>query len=189
MRGFVKDYIIENSDDAVKDITKQNYLAYIFMPKQDINIVETNFCIVVDENQTVALKLVKQDVNDVTIENATGTTNLTDEKIADASWVKDNKIETSFESGKVNAQVSEFTAINQDNLQALTTATSIFKMLKNNIYTTYFNEIANNLSSQTKYTAQALISNIKTQNYVYLKLQPTNSFLLAEMVTEIADVA
>lgn len=167
-RIIVKDYILSDESPEIPALYKQKYLGYVFMPKQEVTFESLSFMFVVSEPNTVEVEL-KQSQNGESQTICPKTT-------VDHTWYKDNDFEI-YEMEDKTSPVTQFTAINQSNLQELAEGESIYSLIKNEIYSTYFKAI------DGEYTAEKLLANINAENYIYLQTSTDVEFNLAEYIT------
>lgn len=167
-RIIVKDYILSDESSEIPALYKQKYLGYVFMPKQDVAFECVSFMFVVDEPNTIEVEL-KQTQNGETQTICPKTS-------VDSTWCQDNDFEI-YEMENITPSVTQFTAINQSNLQELAEGMSLYSLIKNDIYSTYFKTI------DGEYTAENLLTNINSENYIYLQTNSKVEFNLAEYIT------
>lgn len=167
-RVIVKDYILSEANSEIPALNKQKYLGYVFMPKQEVTFDDLSFMFVVNEPNTIEVEL-KQ------FQNGTVQT-LCPKTTVDHTWCKDNDFEI-YEMEEGTPSVTQFTAINQANVQELANGVSLYSLIKNDIYSTYFKTI------DGEYTAEKLLTNINSENYIYLQTSCGTAFNLAEYIT------
>ena len=115
---FIKDYLVSD-DKGLEGITKQTYVAMIFMPKT--NVTFTGFSFIVANTENI-------DLNNFMTINANGQTlTLTNEEFTKAEG--DTPASYMFDTGTVNVSASVYTDFSSDG--AVTNATSLLGIATN----------------------------------------------------------
>lgn len=126
---FVQDVILESDDAMLETMPEKNYVAMIFMPKEEVTIEEINFMLYikeesVDENAATQVKI------EFVSNNSNNETILASD-IADSSWwdvdqsAKETKVVT-------NITLSQFASIDLTNQQLLNGA-SIYSLIESGL--------------------------------------------------------
>ena len=165
---YIKDYILNDSKDGIEEILKLNYIGFIFMPKEEVIFKNISFRFVVDGGYGANVEL-KQKTQD-TISSIVPMENV------DVTWYNNGDYRL-YESGDIECLANTFTAINLNNTKELENAVSIYSLLENGTFSNYFNEIS-------VYSASNLVSNIKTNSYVYLECSSEQAFNFAEYLVD-----
>lgn len=167
---FVLDYIFNSEDSTLENLQKKDYVGFVYMPKQDVTIKTASFVFVVDGGYGTNVTFNKT-TNSIT-ETIKPTTNV------DITWYDDGDFKILYEDDEFNENISQFTAINGGNINELSTDISIYSMLANNLYLTYFKQFEGEIS------AENLLQNINSNNYVYLQFDSQFAFNFAEYIVE-----
>lgn len=146
---FVKDFILEKDDDKVKGISKENYVAFIFMPKNNVTFKKFMF---VAGNADLS-------EFEIQLTNNGSEINL---KKDDSDFGNANSgnsyIYTSNENLNVSAGV--FSDIDTNNLSALSAGVSLFDIVETvNNYSTYLETNENSIYTIKKNGVVVNISN------------------------------
>lgn len=166
---FVYDYIFNEEDDSLEDLSKKNYVGFVFMPKEDVVLNSTSFRFVVDGGYGVNTS--------IKFKNNSEITNIIEETNVDITWYDEGEYKT-LDAEDINLSLSKFTAINLSNLSDLETPVSIRTLLNEEKFQLYFNAI------EGEYSSINLMDNINTTNYLYLTFSSFDPFNFAEYVTE-----
>ncbi|MBE7082505.1 MAG: hypothetical protein E7378_02350 [Clostridiales bacterium] len=168
---YVKDYI-PAGDETIQNITQEKYYGFVFMPKQNCEIKESSFTIITtgSNTATATLKLMSQGTASV----------VSQEQTVDNSWYdSQNQMPDKFyESGKINKNISTFTAIDTNDTGYLSAGKSIFELLRQNKFETYF-------KATTDYSGNNLLENIKSNDYLYLQISTQQGIFIAEYETKL----
>ncbi len=111
---FVKDYILESDDARVSGLTKENYVAMIFMAKKDVRFTKFSFAV-----GNADLTNFEISMGGVAIE--TDGNNLGTEE--NQSYI--------YSSNLANVLANKFTDIDTENLKALSSGMSLFDVVEN----------------------------------------------------------
>lgn len=161
---LIKDYILE-ADKTATDIPKKNYVGFVYMPKQDVVMEETSFVFLVDDGKTV----------DITANYLSSTTDdELDTATADSSWFSGGMADKLLTCELNDYILTTFTAIDSNDLNYLSEEKTIFKIMRDNKFSTYFKDSANVESSES------LLENVNTNNYFYLSLNSDSAYNMAE---------
>lgn len=170
---YVWDYILESEDDILEWLPKKDYCGMIYMPKEEVTITYTSFMFVVDGGYgvDVCLKQKTEGSDAIALGNTVN---------ANASWYYDNHMQEYYEC-EFNVTLNTFEAINTADLTALSTATSIYSLIKNGTYSIYFDAV-------DEYSGQNLVNSVNDANYMFLSLenkdQYSSPFNVAEHIVE-----
>jgi len=157
---FIKDLIIEEDDKGLSKLEKKNYLAFIFMPKKNVEFSKLSFAIGAENltNFTITLKNNGSEINLKKDDADYG-----DETMQSFIYVANSN---------VNAEV--FTDIDTSNLNALSEGMSLFDIVENDLnYSTY-------LENKTEGTISYLTYK---QNGVIVSLHNDQEFNFGEFET------
>ena len=159
---FVKDYILEGEDDMMKNISKENYVAFIFMPKTNVTFTKFSFS-VGNANLTEFTISLTNNGSEITLKKDDADYNTSDDP---------NKHTFIYISNKnLNVDASAFGDIDTNNIDALSEGLSLFDVVeKLNHYSTYL-EITTNENSLQYWTIKkngvvASLSNTEAFNFV-----------------------
>ena len=166
----IKDYLFEDAESGLKELPKKNYFGMVFMPNKEVTIKETAFTLILDNTRTANVA--------VKIKNAAQPPETIEEAEADETWFVDGEIKTTLDVNLEEYQVAQFGAIDTNNINYLAEGKSLFTMLREDKFETYFN---NTLGD---YSEQALLENIKTNNYLYLDIDADSYFVVADIYSE-----
>ena len=166
---YVKDYILD-SNSTLKDMAKENYVGIIYMPKENVTINSASFIFVVDQGYGTKTEL--------KLYNNSNSTSVAPETQIDVTWYKNSSDFKTYDAENINTNLTKFNAINNANTKELEQETSIYKLLKNGSYSTYFKQIEGNLNVEN------LLNNINTENYLYFQCDSQYSFNWAEYSVE-----
>ena len=167
---IIKDYIFEE-DSGIKELEAKKYGGLVFMPKEDVTITDLEFGFIVPQGVEVNATYNCYENGQITeIANAT----------ADSSWFVDGIIENSLHIDIADKTIKKFTALDEENIEYLTSGMSLFNLIKNEKINTYFNGLI--VGYET--TINDLLCNIKTDNYHYLKCQAEGYYIVADVLTE-----
>ena len=169
-RVIIKDFLFEE-DSGIINIDSKNYLGMVFMPKEDITITSTEFAFIVPQGITVEASYNHVDESNTT-ELASDT--------ADSTWFVDGIVEKSLEVNTSEYPIAKFSAIDEENMEYLAQGVSIFKLLKDDKFGVYFNDIE--ISVET--TIETLLNNVKTESYQYLMCDSSGYYIVADILTE-----
>lgn len=164
----VKDLVFEEGKNELGEISREKYFGYVFMPKENVTFTTISFRFVINQGYTANVALIKND-------NGSEQT-LLEEQTIDNSWYNDGDYKIYEYNG--SQETSAFTAINSANTSELKDGVSLYNLIVNNQYSTYFKAITG------EYTGEELLKNINSNNYIYLKCLSNTSFNLAEYITE-----
>ena len=164
---MIKDYILEPEKTA-ENIEKKNYFGFIYMPKQMVTLEETSFVFAVDEEKTVDFKMgYTNGVDNVLLE----------EETADSTWFnEDGLMEKALNTTKTKDYLlNQFTAIDESDIRYLSEGKTLFDILKDDKFLIYFKDTAGD------YSAETLLNNVNTGNYLYMQLTADAPYNMAEM--------
>ncbi len=165
---LIKDYLCDG-ENGITNIQQKKYFGVVYMPKQDVTIKSTNIAIKVDEGATV----------DITMKNINeGSINEINSAVADSSWFNGGVFGNAFTCELKDYPISKFTAIDEENFSYLNQEKTLFQILKDGKLSVYFNEGIENFDEQT------LMENFKSKDYLYLTLNSSDSFNVADIITE-----
>ena len=169
---LIKDYILE-AGETVSDITKENYFGFVYMPKKAVTLKSTSFMFVVDDEQEVNLKLgYTNGVDDVSLEEA----------VADSSWFVNGMMDKALECTKTNEYImNPFTAIDTNDLNYLAEEKTLFQILRDNKFETYFK------NTNGDYSEETLLKNVNTGNYIYMQMSAEAPYNFAEAFAEVKE--
>ncbi len=167
---IIKDYLFEDAESGLKELPKKNYFGMVFMPNKDVTITDSAFVAILDNTRTadIAVKYKEGALPPETIEEAT----------ADETWFVDGKIDVSLDVDLSEYPLSIFEAIDENNINYLAEGKSLFTMLRENTFETYFNDTLGD------YSEQALLENIKANNYIYLDIDADSYFIITDSYSE-----
>lgn len=170
-RIIVQDKLFENGKSDIEDLTREKYLGYVFMPKDNVTFKTLSFRFVVNQNHTAEVELKHY--------TQSGIQTIKEKTTIDYSWYNVSTKEfTDYEITNLAEEVTPFTAINTANIQEISNGASLYYLFANNLYSTYFKEF------EGEYTGQNLLENINSENYIYLQCSNDGAFNLAEYITE-----
>ena len=149
---YVWDYILENEDSSLEKLPKKDYIGFVFMPKENVTLTSASFFFVVEGGYGVDVCLYKQEQQNAVPFSTPQNANVT--------WFKDNHMQEIYECD-FNEELQQFTAIDTNNVKALSTPTSIFTLLQDGTYSTYFNQMEN-------YDDLTLLQNMADSKYIFL---------------------
>ena len=161
---FIKDYILEEDDDTVTGVTKENYVALIFMPKKNVEFTGFSFSAVASDLTNLKVSMFN---NGEEIYISTDNTNLSVEDGADMFFLYST-------ASNLNIEASTFADIDTNNLNQFNKETSLFDIVKTADYSIYLEEKTN--ENSLKYFT------IK-QNGVLVKMENDSKFGFVEMET------
>ncbi len=167
---FVYDRLLEDDDAVLEEMPKKNYVAMIYMPKQNVTISSASYRFIVEQGYGANVEL--------KLKNGSSFSSLAPLTNVDFSWYDDGDYEL-YEADKLNVHLTTFTAINTANLNELENPLSIYSLLGSGLYETYFNAVETG-----EYTSQNLINNVKTNDYMYLEMSSLDAFNFAEYLVE-----
>ena len=168
---FVWDYILDGKSDTIKNVPKKNYVGYIYMPKKEVMLESISYVFIVDGGYGAEVQI-KHKTGSGSIEQIGET------QTALVDWYVDDELEKWIEYNDVNRTITTFEAINSGNLTALTTATSVHSLINSGAYSNYFNDTLND------YSSQALLENVKANNYFYLQMSSLQTYNFADYIIE-----
>lgn len=182
---FVQDVLFDSETDSLKSMPAKNYIAMIFMPKEDVVIDEISFMLYINEKTNnenaptnVQVELVKHTQNSETI--------LADD-LADSSWWNDDYAEQQT-SVATDISLSRFLSVDLSNTK-LQEGTSIFSLLQNNgkinknLLTQLFSIVEQtNETGETYQMISYLPAN--TSDYLYVRFTSDGEFMFCEYYTE-----
>lgn len=151
---YVWDYILENKDDTLKQLPKKDYYGFVYMPKQNVEMTSASFVFVVGGGYGVDVCLYQQ--------NQQTTTALGEVANANVTWFKDSHLEEMYEV-ELNKTLTQFTAIDTNDVTALSEPVSLFDLLEKGTYNIYFNETED-------YEGITLLQNMADSNYIFLAM-------------------
>ena len=131
---FIKDHIMNGSEDFVKDIKTENYVAMMYMPKQNVLFYDFNYSMVYVDLATFEVSL-KYGNNEETLYN----------DLDAAIKIGENEYSYKFETrGDLSILAPAFTAIDTNNLSALEKGMSLIDLVQNEEldYSIYLTPIA-----------------------------------------------
>lgn len=167
----IKDKLFTGNNTELEELTREKYLGYVFMPKDNVTFKTLSFRFVVTQNHTAEVELKHY--------TQSGIQTIKEKTTIDYSWYNvDTEEFTDYEVTNLSENVTPFTAINTANIQELADGVSIYYLLANNLYSTYFKVF------EGECTGQNLLENINSDNYIYLQCSNDGAFNLAEYVTE-----
>lgn len=164
---FVKDYILTGEDDMMKNISQQNYIAFIFMPKKNVNFTKFSFSVGNADLTNFEIELtnngdkvnISKDDFDFSIE----------ENSSKQSYIYSSGLFT-------NESAGVFTDIDTNNLSALAEGLSLFDIVDSvDNYSTYL---------ETKTDANSVQYLTIKQNGVVVSLSNTEAFSFVEFETK-----
>ncbi|MDY2696149.1 MAG: hypothetical protein SOV27_03185 [Eubacteriales bacterium] len=164
----VKDLVFEEGKKQLGEITREKYLGYVFMPKEDVTFNTISFRFVINQGYNADIELIRNDNGNEQI--------LLEKQTIDNSWYNEGDFEIYEYDG--TQEVSTYTAINSANTSELKNGVSLYKLIVNNQYSTYFKAITG------EYTGEELLKNINSNNYIYLRCSSDTTFNLAEYITK-----
>lgn len=168
---IIKDKLFEGDSTELGELTKEKYLGYVFMPKDNVTFKTLSFRFVVNQNHTAEVELKQY--------TQSGIQTIKEKTTVDYSWYNvDTEEFTDYEVTDLSQNVTPFTAINTANIEELSNGVSLYYLLANNLYNTYFKVF------EGEYTGQNLLENINSDNYIYLQCSNDGAFNLAEYITE-----
>ena len=158
---FVKDYILTGEDEMMKNIKKQNYVAMIFMPKNNVEFTKLSFQI---SNTNFDHFTIGITANGTEVQIETDGQNI--------SFDESSKAYIYSTSSNLNINAQKFTDIDETNLNALSEELSLY-------------EIANSFANYSTYLEAKADTDILTikQNGVVVNLNNTEAFNIVEFET------
>lgn len=162
---FVKDYIL-SGEDMMKDIAKQNYIAFIFMPRKSVTFNKFSFSIGGADLTEFTISL-KNNGSEITLKKDDA------DYSTDESGETQSYIYTTGDTLSVSAGV--FEDIDENNLEALSEGLSLFDIVESvDNYSTYL-ETGTGESSISYYTIK--------KNGVVVELSNAEAFNFVEFET------
>lgn len=159
---FVKDFIFENEDETVSGVTKENYVAMIFMPKNNVTFNQFSFVVSGANLNDIQVSL-KNNGNEIELIKSD---NMGDE--TNQSYIYNS-------NENLNLDVETFADVDVNNLQALSNDTSLFEILKNaDVDSSIYLEQAE-IEGLTYFTIK--------QNGVVVNVNNSEEFILTEFET------
>lgn len=165
---LIKDYLCDG-ENGISNIQQKKYFGVVYMPKQDMTINATNIAIKVDGDATVDVAM--KNINEGEINEITSGT-------ADSSWFNSGVFGKVLTCELKDYPISKFLAIDESNISYLQQEKTLFQILKDGRFSTYFNDGLENFEEQT------LMENFKSKDYLYLSLNSGALFNVADIVTE-----
>ncbi len=173
---LIKDYILDEGEYTT-NIPKKDYFGFVYMPKQMVTLEKTAFIFVVDEGKQVQTKVMYSDgMGQTVLEEAT----------ADSTWFVNGMMEKALNvEDSPNYTLNEFTAIDTSNLTYLEEGKTLFQILRDGRFETYFKNIniedLNKNKTETEDgTNEILLKNINTGNCMYVQMGADAPFNIAE---------
>jgi len=137
---FIKDYTFKNEDDMMKGIAEENYITWIFMPKNAVEFKKISFFISHKDLNNFSIKVLN---NSSEIELKKDDGNMGDENNPAYSYVADN----------ISVNASVFEDIDTTNLEALASGLSLAEIIRNpNLNTEKYLQ----LNEQNIYTTKSM---------------------------------
>lgn len=163
---LIKDYILTEEEKSM-DIPKNNYLGFVYMPKQDVTMKSTNFIFKIDNEQEVQIKANYKDGENITEIDA-GT--------ADSSWFKGGSMEKAMDLNLNSYNLKQFKSLDDNDINYFATEKSLFEICRENKQSIYFNDDVNFADSST------IMSGFKTDAYFYLELQGNSNYNMVDIM-------
>lgn len=152
---FVKDFILDGEDDKVKGISKENYVAFIFMPKNSVTFKKLSFSAGNADLSEFEIKLLNNG-SEISLKKD-------DSDFGGESG--NTYIYTSNEN--VNVSASMFADIDANNLSALSAGLSLFDVVESvDNYSLYLQENENSVYTVKKNGVVAELNNKEAFNFV-----------------------
>jgi len=125
---FIKDYIFESESDMMKNIAEENYVAWMFMPKTNVNFSKFSFSITHGDFDNFEFNLFDNG-NEI---------NLTKDNFnwADIGSEDSSTPTYTYVADNVSVSASTFTDINSSNLKELSNGISLAEIARNNAINT-----------------------------------------------------
>ena len=157
---FVKDYIFEEDDDKMENVPKANYVAFIFMPKNNVTFTKFSFSAGGADLSEFTISL-KNNGNEIALTKD------------DSDFSTDESVNAFIYTSRDNLNVgaSVFADIDTTNLSALSAGLSLFDVVENvENYSTYLESVTSENSVQyltiRKNGVVANLSNKEAFNFV-----------------------
>lgn len=129
---FIKDYIFESAEDMMENIEAEDYIAMIFMPKNQVQF--SSFSFIASQTNLDTFSLYVQQGNEII--------NFTSEQLTGAEDGAESNLYSSEDNLNLTAQVYE--NISLDNMRYLSTGMSLLDILNGEIdYLTYLKSATN----------------------------------------------
>ena len=177
---IIKDYIFDSEFSGVKEIEAKNYGGIVFMPKEDITIKDVEFGFIIAQGYNVNANYYNVQNEDITVlETTSDNQTSTDAVTADSSWFEDGMIQKGLDVKPTEYPLAKFNALDENNLNYLSSGVSLFKLLKDNKFITYFNNIE--ISYET--SIETLLQNVNTNSYQFLKCDSDAYYIVADVFT------
>lgn len=165
---LIKDYLCE-TDNRVSGVEKKNYFGMVFMPKENVVIKSTAIAAVVDAGQTV--EIFAKYASD-------GNTEVINSGSASETWFEEGGANEALECDYNNFILNKFNAFNVEDSNYLKQGKTLFEILKDGKFETYFK------NTDFDYSEQKLLENINTSNYAYIQTKASLPFNMIDIVTE-----
>ncbi len=130
---FIKDYILEDAESYMEGIEKKNYVALIYMSKENVDFSYVSYTITIDKNADFAVTLTNNG-SEITLTKGEGENLGNEEETSELSYM--------FKTSENLKQVCNTTTIiDVSNLKQFTNGSSLFKVVsKASDYTIYLEE-------------------------------------------------
>ena len=163
---FVKDYILFGEEDTIKNVSTENYVAFIFMPRKNVTFTSLSF---------TAGNI---NINEFSISLSNNGTNVPIKK--DDVDLSDDEDETkqscTYITNKINISANAFVDIDSENISALREGLSLFDIVENvDNYELYLEQTTGE-NSQQYYTFK--------KNGVIVSLEHSEKFNFVEAETK-----
>ena len=132
---FIKDIILDGDDKYMEGIEKKNYVALIYLPKQDVEFDYVSYMITIDKDAEFSMVL-SNNGSEITLSKGEGENWSTDEE------TEPKELTYTFKSGEnLNQNASISDVANTADLNKFSSPSSLFEIVTNSSdYTTYLQE-------------------------------------------------
>lgn len=130
---FIKDFILEDAESYIENVKKKNYVALIYMSKEDVDFSYISHTITIDKNADFSVVLTNNG-SEITLTKGEGENLGNEEETSELSYMFKS-------SDNLKQTCNTTTIIDASNLNQFTNESSLFKVVSQaNDYTIYLQE-------------------------------------------------